>query len=33
MENLKEGQILRGTVVRTMLLHGAQIDIGADFDA
>lgn len=33
IQDLKEGQVLRGTVIRTMLLHGAQIDIGATFDA
>ena len=33
LDKLRVGQVLKGTVTRTMLIHGAQIDIGADFDA
>lgn len=29
---LREGEVLQGTVVKTMLYHGAQIDIGAEYD-
>lgn len=31
--DLQEGQELTGTISRCMLYHGAQIDIGADYDA
>ena len=32
MEDLRDGQELVGTVFRQMLYHGAQIDIGCEFD-
>lgn len=31
--DLKEGQEMVGTIGRTMLFHGAQVDIGAEYDA
>jgi len=32
LADLRDGQELVGTVFRQMLYHGAQIDIGADYD-
>ena len=32
-EDLEEGQELVGTINRLLLLHGAQVDIGAEYDA
>ena len=31
--DIKEGQEMVGTIDRTMLFHGAQVDIGAEYDA
>ena len=33
LAELEEGQELVGTINRLMLLHGVQVDIGAQFDA
>lgn len=30
---LEEGQELTGTINRLLLIHGVQVDIGAEFDA
>ena len=32
LADLQDGQVLVGTVFRQMLYHGAQIDIGAEYD-
>lgn len=32
LSEIKEGQVLEGVVTRQMLVHGAQVDLGADFD-
>jgi hypothetical protein len=32
LEDLRDGQELVGTVFRQMLYHGAQIDIGCEYD-
>ena len=31
--DLKQGQEMVGTINRCMLFHGAQVDIGAEYDA
>ncbi|PRW44854.1 PLASTID TRANSCRIPTIONALLY ACTIVE 10-like isoform B [Chlorella sorokiniana] len=33
LELIREGQVVRGTVVAQLLYHGAQVDIGAQWDA
>lgn len=32
LEDLEEGMELTGTVRRVIMVHGVQIDIGAEFD-
>lgn len=32
LSDIKEGQVLDGIVTRQMLVHGAQVDLGAEFD-